>query len=84
MSVELIGLNLLHGCGICSVLRKLSFSYLVILHVTLFFRVSANFFVNEAAPMFRWCEKVFEGADGEIKEFIQGLNGIVENMTPGE
>ena len=34
--------------------------------------------------MFRWCEKVFEGADGEIEEFKQGLSEIMEYMTPGE
>ena len=34
--------------------------------------------------MFRWCEKVFEGADGEIEEFKQGLSEIMVYMTPGE
>jgi len=46
--------------------------------------VSANFFINEAAPMFRWCEKVFEGVEGEIEEFKLDLNEIMEYMTPGE
>ena len=46
--------------------------------------VSANFFINEAAPMFRWCEKVFQGVEGEIEEFKLDLNEIMEYMTPGE
>ena len=40
--------------------------------------------MNEAAPMFRWCEKVFEGVEGEIEEFKLDLNEIMEYMTPGE
>ena len=34
--------------------------------------------------MFRWCEKVFEGGEGEIEEFKLDLNEIMEYMTPGE
>ena len=34
--------------------------------------------------MFRWCEKVFEGVEGEIEEFKLDLNEIMEYMTPGE
>ena len=45
---------------------------------------SANFYINEAAPMFRWCERVFETVDEEIEVFKQGLHEIMEYMTVPE
>ena len=45
---------------------------------------SANVYINEAAPMFRWCERVFETVDEEIEVFKQGLNEIMEYMTVPE
>ena len=45
---------------------------------------SANVYINEAAPMFRWCERVFETVDKEIEVFKQGLHEIMEYMTVPE